>query len=147
MSGLNVASVRPEQLSRGGYRARGTRGANGYAVMQPAKGAWRLRWRWRKETTWRNGSVRTAEEARDWVERAREAFARGDNPPPMPRYDRRDDPRPPKNAPIPGREQIKAAVVRAMTTLERCDLCGLLRPCSPCIPELRREIRSARREM
>lgn len=131
--------------AKGGAKARRGTGANGYAVMQPSKGVWRLRWRWRQETTWRNGSARTATEARAWVELARAALAVGNEPPAPPHYDRRSDPRPPRVPVVADREESKAAVVKAMTTLERCDACGLLRPCDPCFGEMRAELYAARR--
>ncbi len=146
---IPVWSIRPDQRTRGGGSRRG-RGLNGYAVMQLNRGTWRGRWRWRLDTVWRSGSVRTEEEAREWVELARAAIAIGEEPPELPHYDAREDrDPPPAPAPTLPPEEIAARRARIKQQMApdapRCPHCHCLTPCDPCIPEIRREIRNARR--
>jgi hypothetical protein len=123
-------SIRPEQRSKGGAWRRHL-GAAGFAQSYERRGRWQLRWRWRHETSWTYGATMSPEMAKAWLAAARAALAEGNEPPEPPA------------AVAP--QQVPRASKKIDLDAERCDVCGLLKPCSPCIPEIRRNLRSARR--
>jgi len=123
-------SIRPEQRSRGGGSRR-HRGAAGFAQCYQRHGVFQMRWRWRHETSWIYGATPSAEEAQRWLTDARASLALGNEPPAPPVY-------------VSPAQQPRTST-KISLDVERCPRCHLLRPCDPCINELTREIRSARR--
>lgn len=121
---------------------------NGYVTVGEHKASFGIQWRWKSHKEWHAGSVRTREEAQALAARLRAAIARGEEPEPMPHY-RAPDAR--LNAPgTSGRSADEIAAARArmraiMANPERCKECGMLKPCAPCVAEIREMARGARR--
>lgn len=140
-------SIRPESRSRGGGSRRGT-ALRGYIRVSELPQSFSIAWRWRYDVRWRAGSVRTREEAEELRLQIREALARGDEPPALPNYDLRDERRaatPSAFTPAELAERRAALQRQLAPDAPRCPVCLMLSPCSPCITEIRRGMRSARR--
>lgn len=136
---------RHEHRSRAGIRTRG-HGLPGYVRIQELPASFSIAWRWRYDVKWHAGSVATREEAEAIRVQIRAALARGEEPAQLPKYDAR-----PSRDPIAvlSPEELAERRARLKQQLapdaERCPRCHCLKPCHPCIDELTREIRSARR--
>lgn len=140
-------SIRPESRSRGGGSRRGS-ALLGYVRISETDVGFSVAWRWRCDVRWRAGSVETRDEAEALRIQIREALARGDQPGKLPRYDVRSE----RQAATPTTftpEELAERRARLKQQLapdaERCPRCHMLAPCDPCIPEIRRNLRSARR--
>lgn len=139
--------ARPESRTRGGGAHRG-RGLAGYVRIQETEVAFSIAWRWRNDARWRCGSVATREEAEALRARIREALERGEEPGPLPKYEvRKAREEAAAGAVSPEELAERRARLRAQLApdAERCPRCRMLRPCDPCLPEIRRNLRSARR--
>lgn len=144
---MNVYSVSPGSRARAGRMHRG-RGLAGYTRVWNQDRKFAIGWRWKHETEWHMGSVRTREEMLALRKLIHEALERGEEPGPLPTYDLRDEREPTAAERTPEEIETARAAMRAlMARDERCAACGLLRPCAPCPgdPETKHEMRTARR--
>jgi len=133
-----------ERAARGG--ATKAKQLNGYVNTSPSQGYIRISWRWRHERTWHHGFVETRDEADELVRELRAAIARGEDPVPLPQYKPRGEA---EHVRTPEEIEEARARIRAIMRddAERCPTCGMLKPCSPCLPELRQMQRGARRSL
>ncbi len=131
---------------------RGARGANKRwsarepwsAYVMPAKKSsrWLIRWR-RRGGKYHQGSVDTQAEAEALVAVVRASLRAGMTPPKLPTGRAAQGRAPdPEAAVLAARREVMR---RVMARAERCDACGLLKPCDPCFGEMRAELRAARR--
>lgn len=141
---LPVWSIRPESRSRGGGSRRG-KGLSGYVRICEFETSFNVAWRWRNETKWYSGTVETREEAEALRKRIKESLERGEDPGEMPKRVRTRE----VTSVERSADEIAQARARLQQQLapgaERCPHCHCLKPCDPCIDEIRRILRSARR--
>lgn len=143
-----IWSIRPASRTRGGDAHRG-RALPGYIRISETGGGFSIAWRWRYDVRWRAGSVATRDEAEALRTQIREALARGEEPGKLPRYDVRNERRAATPTAFTPEElaERRALLQRQLAPdAERCPRCLMLTPCHPCIPDVRRDLRSARRE-
>lgn len=148
MSAYNVMPGKRRPVRKRLVNYRKAHALPGYIRISELPASFSIAWRWRYDVNWHAGSVATHEEAEALRDAIRAALERGDEPGPMSRYDVRN-----------GREDTAGERLSAAELAERrarlaqqlapdavrCARCHCLKPCDPCIDELTREIRSARR--
>jgi len=147
---MSVAySISPESRRRGTRRGAATRSSlAGYTNVAELRNGFRIAWRWRHERRWHLGTVRTREEAETLRAKLREVLARGEEPGPLPKYDVRVDRQasaPPRRSETELAERRARLKAQLAPDAERCTVCRMLKPCSPCLDEISESIRRARR--